>query len=250
MGTRRIRLDGESLMPTPVITSVALSGAEWNITIPACTFKNTSPAQKVCVIRQPASPTVNTFEIQNSANTALVTVDKDGRLGIGNSAPTVKLDVTGAITASGIITGSSFVGAAFSSGSAGLAPASGGGTTNFLRADGTWAAPGGGGSGPDVQTITTATTVTPTFPNNLVDITALTTSLSVGAPTGTYTNGFQYMICMKSASAQTITWNATYQSGGVFDLLNVTTPGKFMTFRVMYSSSQGKHIVYPAEIQP
>jgi Major tropism determinant N-terminal domain/Repeat of unknown function (DUF5907) len=29
----------------------------------------------------------------------------------------------------------------------GLAPASGGGTTNFLRADGTWAAPGGGGGG-------------------------------------------------------------------------------------------------------
>lgn len=29
----------------------------------------------------------------------------------------------------------------------GLAPASGGGTTNFLRADGTWAAPAGGGSG-------------------------------------------------------------------------------------------------------
>lgn len=30
---------------------------------------------------------------------------------------------------------------------AGLAPASGGGTTNFLRADGTWAAPPGGGGG-------------------------------------------------------------------------------------------------------
>lgn len=29
----------------------------------------------------------------------------------------------------------------------GLVPASGGGTTNFLRADGTWAAPGGGGGG-------------------------------------------------------------------------------------------------------
>jgi len=35
----------------------------------------------------------------------------------------------------------------FSSSLQGLAPASGGGTTNFLRADGTWAAPGGGGSG-------------------------------------------------------------------------------------------------------
>lgn len=34
-----------------------------------------------------------------------------------------------------------------SSGAAGLAPASGGGTTNYLRADGTWAAPPGGGSG-------------------------------------------------------------------------------------------------------
>ena len=32
-----------------------------------------------------------------------------------------------------------------SSGDAGLAPASGGGTSNFLRADGTWAAPAGGG---------------------------------------------------------------------------------------------------------
>ena len=33
------------------------------------------------------------------------------------------------------------------SATAGLAPASGGGTANFLRADGTWAAPGGGGGG-------------------------------------------------------------------------------------------------------
>ena len=34
---------------------------------------------------------------------------------------------------------------AFTSGAKGLAPASGGGTTNFLRADGSWAAPAGGG---------------------------------------------------------------------------------------------------------
>jgi hypothetical protein len=36
----------------------------------------------------------------------------------------------------------------FASTTAGLAPLSGGGTTNFLRADGTWAAPPGGGSFP------------------------------------------------------------------------------------------------------
>ena len=33
----------------------------------------------------------------------------------------------------------------FTSTEAGLVDASGGGTSNFLRADGTWAAPGGGG---------------------------------------------------------------------------------------------------------
>lgn len=41
----------------------------------------------------------------------------------------------------------------FTSGAKGLAPASGGGTTNFLRADGSWAAPaGGGGSSTTPQT--------------------------------------------------------------------------------------------------
>jgi hypothetical protein len=46
----------------------------------------------------------------------------------------------------------------FTSGAKGLAPASGGGTTNFLRADGTWTAPGGGGGAPtDAQYLTLAT---------------------------------------------------------------------------------------------
>ena len=35
----------------------------------------------------------------------------------------------------------------FTSGAAGVVPASGGGTTNYLRADGTWTAPAGGGGG-------------------------------------------------------------------------------------------------------
>jgi hypothetical protein len=39
---------------------------------------------------------------------------------------------------------------AFTSSAKGVVPASGGGTTNFLRADGTWAAPSGGGGSGDV----------------------------------------------------------------------------------------------------
>ena len=48
----------------------------------------------------------------------------------------------------------------FTSSLKGLAPASGGGTTNFLRADGTWAAPSGGGGAGDVNTLTQTTTQT------------------------------------------------------------------------------------------
>lgn len=43
---------------------------------------------------------------------------------------------------------------AFTSALKGLVPASGGGTTNFLRADATWAAPSGGGGGATVGTTT------------------------------------------------------------------------------------------------
>ena len=46
----------------------------------------------------------------------------------------------------------------FTSSAAGLVPASGGGTTNFLRADGSWAAPsGGGGGGSGSGTVTSVT---------------------------------------------------------------------------------------------
>jgi hypothetical protein len=50
----------------------------------------------------------------------------------------------------------------FTSGLKGLAPASGGGTTNFLRADGTWAAPPGGGTHTLLDNATHTDTVTQT----------------------------------------------------------------------------------------
>jgi hypothetical protein len=53
---------------------------------------------------------------------------------------------TASTRAVAISSGTGFTFPLFNSTNAGLVPLSGGGTTNFLRADGTWAAPSGGGS--------------------------------------------------------------------------------------------------------
>ena len=65
---------------------------------------------------------------------------------VGATSTNAAITVVGSpITTSGVLTFTSNV---FTSSTPGHVPASGGGTTNFLRADGTWAAPpGGGGSG-------------------------------------------------------------------------------------------------------
>lgn len=68
------------------------------------------------------------------------------------SANWIHIDITMPITSvaglSGVISAANLTAAlnAFTTSLKGLVPASGGGTTNYLRADGTWAAPAGGGS--------------------------------------------------------------------------------------------------------
>lgn len=65
------------------------------------------------------------------------------------AAITTAINTTAPLTGGGDLSASRTLGVTdFTSGARGTVPASGGGTTNFLRADGTWAAPpGGGGSG-------------------------------------------------------------------------------------------------------
>jgi hypothetical protein len=65
--------------------------------------------------------------------------------GAGGGATNLSYDSATRIIASD--TGADAVLPLVTSANAGLAPASGGGTANFLRADGTWAAPAGGGGG-------------------------------------------------------------------------------------------------------
>lgn len=62
----------------------------------------------------------------------------------------------------------------------GLAPSSGGGTTNFLRADGTWAVPPGGGITPAALTKTDDTNVTLTLGGTPATALLQATSITVG----------------------------------------------------------------------
>lgn len=65
-------------------------------------------------------------------------------------APATDLTYTAATRTLASSTGADVVLPLVTSTTAGMAPLSGGGSTNFLRADGTWAAPAGGGAGTDL----------------------------------------------------------------------------------------------------
>lgn len=67
---------------------------------------------------------------------------------------------------------------AFTSTLKGLVPASGGGTTNFLRADGSWAAPSGGGSGGSTYAVYANADQTKTSDTTLADDATLVATLT------------------------------------------------------------------------
>jgi len=84
---------------------------------------------------------------------------------------------TRAVAMSGGGTGFTFP--LFTSTEAGLVPLSGGGTSNFLRADGTWAAPAGGVSGSGTTNYVPLWTSSSTLGNSIIQTTA--TGVGIGA---------------------------------------------------------------------
>ena len=90
----------------------------------------------------------------------------------------------------------------FTSGLKGLVPASGGGTTNFLRADGTWAAPpGGGGGGFDrEEEFTSAASPLETF--TLSSSAAVNANTPSGYSVRVYVNGLKHKYSASSPVAR------------------------------------------------
>lgn len=90
---------------------------------------------------------------------------------------------------------------------------------------------------PAVQTVTSAGTVTPTFGNDLVTITAQAAALTIANPTGTAIPGLGLVIRIKdNGTARAITWGSQYRGIGV-TLPATTTAGKTAYVAMIYNSA-------------
>ena len=102
----------------------------------------------------------------------------------------------------------------FTSGLKGLAPASGGGTTNFLRADGTWAAPAGGATYAYGQLTSDYTLTSQTAAQKLFNFSA---NVALTLSTGRYL--FRAIIYLTGMSATS--GNAAFSFAGTATLANI-----------------------------
>jgi hypothetical protein len=92
----------------------------------------------------------------------------------------------------------------------GIVPASGGGTSNFLRADGTWAAPGGGGAVSSVTAGGSMVSVSPTTGNVVVDVVPANFT---GIPQSAVTN-LAADIAAKVSAGRIVSTTAPLSGGG------------------------------------
>ncbi len=89
---------------------------------------------------------------------------------------------------------------------------------------------------PSVQSVASAGTVTPTFGNDLVTITAQAVALTIANPTGTAIPGLGLVIRLKdNGTARAITWGSQYRGIGV--TLPATTVATKTTYVAMIYNS-------------
>jgi hypothetical protein len=90
---------------------------------------------------------------------------------------------------------------------------------------------------PTVQTVASAATVTPTFGNDLVAITAQAVALAVANPTGTAIPGLGMVIRIKdNGTARAISWGTQYRGIGV-TLPSTTVASKTTYVAMIYNAT-------------
>lgn len=98
---------------------------------------------------------------------------------------------------------------------------------------------------PVKQTVATAVTVTPTFAQDFVTVTALTSAVDFANPTGTAIDGHGIVLRIYSAAARAITWGSQYRPMGAA-LKTTTVAGKTLYVPMIYNAADGKWDVGPA----
>jgi hypothetical protein len=117
-------------------------------------------------------------------------------------------------------------------------------TMETLTADRTWTWPDKTGTvalrTPNKQTVTSAATVTPTFGDDIVEVTAQAAALALANPTGTAIEGLGIVIRIKdNGTARAITWDTQYRAVGV--TLPVTTVlSKWLYIGMIYNGNDTK----------
>jgi Protein of unknown function (DUF2793) len=130
------------------LASIATSGSASDLgagTLPAARFDDTAHGSRAGGALHAAATTSVAGFMSGADKTKLDGIAAGAQVNVGTD-----LTYTAASRSLESSTGADVTLPLVTSGDAGLAPASGGGTTNFLRADGTWAAPAGGGGGTDL----------------------------------------------------------------------------------------------------
>lgn len=108
---------------------------------------------------------------------------------------------------------------------------------------------GGGSSTPNVQTVTSAATVTPTFTNDEVAITAQAVALFLANPTGTPVDGKNLVIRIKdNGTARAITYDTQYRAIGV-TLPTTTVINKTIYLGLVYNLTDTKWDVVGVSIE-
>lgn len=104
-----------------------------------------------------------------------------------------------------------------------------------------WAAIGGSGSrSPAIQTVTSSATVTPTFDDDAVKITAQAAGLTLANPTGTPIAMLGMVIRIKdNGTARSITYGSQYRAIGV-TLPSTTVISKTLYLAMIYNSDDTK----------
>lgn len=90
---------------------------------------------------------------------------------------------------------------------------------------------------PNIQRVTTASTITPTNLNDCVDVTALASAVTIANFTGTPFNFQKLIIRIKdNGTARALTWGSNYVAGGV-TLPSTTILSKILTLGFIYNTA-------------